>query len=212
MWMPQTRAQADRNATCSAVCAAASISATRTGLVVKPRIACAACGGVVKDPPPSKRKKQNAVFCSRSCRAKAVSGPTLVKHAHKGRSAWTEESLASYLKKMTGESNPAWKGGATYKRSRGNYVGVRSVRCPPDLKSMAMANGYVMEHRLVMARWVGRALTRTECVHHIDHNPLNNARENLELWPCNRTHKLAEHGRPVDGAANLLFPTALGQR
>jgi hypothetical protein len=70
-----------------------------------------------------------------------------------------------------------------------------------------MANGYIMEHRLVMARMVGRPLLRTECVHHIDHNPRNNERSNLELWPSNQTHKLAEHGRDVSGAANRLFLT-----
>jgi len=73
---------------------------------------------------------------------------------------------------------------------------------------MARADGYVMEHRLVMARWVGRPLNRTEVVHHVDHNPLNNAdRKNLELWPDNRSHKLWEHGRFVEGAANRLFLT-----
>lgn len=62
-----------------------------------------------------------------------------------------------------------------------------------------------MEHRLVMARRVMRPLLRTECVHHLDHNPHNNARENLELWPDNRSHKLAEHGRFVIGAVNRVF-------
>lgn len=126
-------------------------------------------------------------FCSRACRNKAhpldrCNAPPPPK----------------------GAANRAWKGGVTYRRRRGNYVSVRYVKCPPDLASMARADGYVMEHRLVMARWVGRPLTRTECVHHIDHKPLNNARDNLELWPCNRTHKLAEHGRCVAGAANRV--------
>jgi hypothetical protein len=106
---------------------------------------------------------------------------------------------------MTGKLNPAWKGGATYKRAKGNYLGARSVRCPADLLIMRMANGYIMEHRLVMARWIGRPLSRTECVHHLDHDPLNNARSNLELWPSNQAHKLAEHGRDVPGATNRLF-------
>jgi hypothetical protein len=73
---------------------------------------------------------------------------------------------------------------------------------------MARGDGYVMEHRLVVARLAGRCLTRTEVVHHLDHNPLNNDPANLELWPDNRTHKLAEHGRPVDGAACRWSPKA----
>lgn len=69
---------------------------------------------------------------------------------------------------------------------------------------MARTDGYVMEHRLVMARIVGRPLLRVECVHHLDHAPLNNAPSNLELWPDNRSHKMAEHGRVAIGAANRL--------
>lgn len=70
---------------------------------------------------------------------------------------------------------------------------------------MARADGYVMEHRLVMATMIGRTLLRQEAVHHIDHNPLNNSPENLELHPDNRTHKLWEHGLFVEGAANRIF-------
>ncbi len=69
---------------------------------------------------------------------------------------------------------------------------------------MARRDGYVMEHRLVMAQWVGRPLTRVETVHHLDHDPLNNARTNLQLWPTNRDHKLWEWGRFVSGVANRV--------
>jgi len=72
---------------------------------------------------------------------------------------------------------------------------------------MARADGYVMEHRLVMAKRIGRPLLRVEVVHHGDHKPLNNDPSNLELWPDNRSHKMAEHGRIAEGAANRLFLT-----
>ena len=107
--------------------------------------------------------------------------------------------------RLKGPTNPAWKGGVTYRKRRGNYVSVRYVRCPSEFAPMARTDGYVMEHRLVMAKWIGHALIRTECVHHINHNPLDNRRSNLELWPDNRSHKLAEHGRDVRGAANRSF-------
>jgi len=70
--------------------------------------------------------------------------------------------------------------------------------------SMARKDGYVMEHRIVMALMVGRRLDRMECVHHRDHNPLNNEPSNLELWPTNRDHKMGEVGRFVPGVANRL--------
>jgi hypothetical protein len=100
------------------------------------------------------------------------------------------------------ERNPAWKGGVTFKRNKGNYIGPKYVRCPYKWLPMARKDGYVMEHRLVMAQWIGRCLSRTEVVHHIDHSTRNNGRDNLELWPSNQAHKAAEAGRCATGVAN----------
>jgi len=55
-----------------------------------------------------------------------------------------------------------------------------------------------MEHRLLVAQAIGRCLTRTEAVHHEDHNPSNNALSNLSLFATNKDHKLYEHhGSPL---------------
>ena len=169
---------------------------------VIPSLVCPNCGSVFHRPP-SHRARNAAAYCSRSCRAKIATAPILATHAHKAYAARTEGGHRSYLLKMSGPNNPAWKGGITYRKRHGNYVSVRYVRCPADFISMARKDGYVMEHRLVMARWVGRPLLRVEVVHHADHAPLNNPRSNLELWPDNRSHKIAEYGRVPEGAANL---------
>ena len=58
---------------------------------------------------------------------------------------------------------------------------------------MARANGYVLEHRLVMARSLGRPLAPTEVVHHRDHNKTNNSLSNLELFESHREHWVSEH-------------------
>jgi len=49
-----------------------------------------------------------------------------------------------------------------------------------------------MEHRLIMAVHLGRCLSQTEVVHHLDHNPSNNAIENLKLFTSNGQHKRFE--------------------
>jgi len=96
-----------------------------------------------------------------------------------------------------GEKNPAWKGGVTQFKKKGNYKGIIYKRAPEELKEMARKDGYMMEHRIIMAKMAGRLLTRTEVVHHIDHNPTNNSIENLELWPTNADHKRGEVGRYI---------------
>jgi hypothetical protein len=63
---------------------------------------------------------------------------------------------------------------------------------------MAQKSGYVFEHRLIVARAIGRALTRVEVVHHVDHDPANNSLENLMLFETHSDHKLFEaHGSPL---------------
>lgn len=46
---------------------------------------------------------------------------------------------------------------------------------------MRDANNYVLEHRLVMAESLGRSLTPSEIVHHIDGDKTNNCITNLGL-------------------------------
>lgn len=154
----------------------------------RPNVTCDRCGAMMYRRP-STLARNAGKFCSRACRntVHKVFGPNKAKGS-------------------PGSRNPSWKGGATYRHRHGNYVQVKYVRCPPKLKDMARADGYVMEHRLVMALRVGRSLTRTECVHHLDHKPLHNAEANLELWPDNRSHKMAEHGKIAEGAANRWCP------
>jgi transposase-like protein len=62
-------------------------------------------------------------------------------------------------------------------------TGYVMVRTAPDHPMRAMRNqmGYVLEHRLVMAEHLGRPLTPSETVHHIDGDKKNNDIANLEL-------------------------------
>jgi ribosomal protein S27AE len=141
-------------------------------------------------------RKDNRQYCSRQCNG-VLRGQEWAKHANKGRAAWTPESDASYRAKMSGPNNPAWRGGVTIFRTHGNYSGVRYVRCPQEYASMARKDGYVMEHRLLVAQALGRCLLRSEVVHHIDHAPTNNLLSNLVLFASNADHKKHEHGQAI---------------
>jgi len=166
------------------------------------KVSCSECGKNFERPL-AWLKRAMFPTCSRKCNGKAR-GREWATHGHKGRAAWSPETTERLRQQMLGAANPAWKGGVTYKRPKGNYIGPRYVRCPMELSMMARSDGYIAEHRLVMARWVGRPLLRTEVVNHIDHNPRNNDRKNLELYPSNADHKRGEAGRFVEGVANRL--------
>jgi lambda repressor-like predicted transcriptional regulator len=72
-----------------------------------------------------------------------------------------------------------------------NGSGYVMVGVPPDdpMFSMTNASGYVLEHRLIMARHLGRPLTAQETVHHINGDHGYNRLENLQL----------RHGRHGEG-------------
>lgn len=180
-WQPATRYQAARNKTCSASCNAKRISQAKAGKHIKPAATCLHCGRAFWT---RSKALANAKYCSRSCRSKAYAH-ILIPHAGnmKGRKRRDPRR---------GPDNPSWKGGVMLKRTHGNYQGVTYVRCPLEYLPMARADGYIMEHRLVMAQKLGRLLTRQEVVHHRDHNPANNHPDNLELFPNNAAHKRAE--------------------
>jgi hypothetical protein len=79
-----------------------------------------------------------------------------------------------------GEKHHAWKGG---RRIVGGYVQVLLQDEDRHLIK-PMSNGYVLEHRLVMARQLGRPLHKDETVHH-KRSKTENEPGNLELWVSN---------------------------
>jgi len=77
--------------------------------------------------------------------------------------------------------HPQWKGG-------------RSINSSGYVIVLTETGQYRQEHRIVMEQMLGRPLTSEELVHHKDGNKLNNAPENLELFPSNSAHATHHQG------------------
>ncbi len=89
------------------------------------------------------------------------------------------------IAKISGENSSSWKGGR-----QNNGDGYITIKLQPDdfFYPMADKRGYVLEHRLVVAKALGRCLQSWEIVHHkgqrytgIENRSDNRYPENLEL-------------------------------
>lgn len=86
------------------------------------------------------------------------------------------------------ENATNWRGGRFKKNG---YIYVRVYPDHPFFESMADKAGYILEHRLVMARHLGRPLQSHEIVHHKNGNKRDNTIQNLQLLIGKSNHHKA---------------------
>ena len=116
-----------------------------------------------------------------------------IPHPLAGRrlSEETKKKLSlAHLGKTSGAKSWKWKGG---RKKNGNYYMLLQPHHP-----YANPDGYVLEHRLVMEKVLGRFLKPEEIVHHINGKGRDNRPENLQLFKDNYSHSKfhANHGDP----------------
>ena len=86
----------------------------------------------------------------------------------------------------SGCGHPNWIGGKI--RDKNGYVLVYAPDHPNARRCEKGRRKYVLEHRLVMSRHLGRPLSEHEVVHHKNDDKQDNRIENLELFENNGAH------------------------
>jgi hypothetical protein len=103
------------------------------------------------------------------------------------------------LPDQRGKNNRNWRGGR-HVDSRGyvtlvvdenDEIGLAMLRTRPGHHKYGQ--NHMHEHRLVMARYLGRPLTSEEVVHHINGDKTDNRLENLQIVGSRSEHMKAIH-------------------
>ena len=109
----------------------------------------------------------------------------IISQTHKGKilSKKTRQMISNKAKERfeKGFHSALWKGGVKHRQD--GYIAIWMPKHP------FANNGYVMEHRLVMEKHIGRYLTEEEVVHHKNGIRNDNRIENLQLFANSGEHQ-----------------------
>lgn len=198
---------------CSCQCAAES----RRGKTYEDRV-CPNCGRTFKVEPYKKQKfcsiKCGAEFHKGITYEKRVClncGEVFEVEPWKKQKFCSRQCAVTFRRGKTYEERVCLRCGKTFKAEPWKKQKFCSVECgieynrgkprrhPPKCSNrnprsryhvMTLENGKkVVLHRYLMERKLGRSLTSSEVVHHIDMDPLNNTIENLYLYPNESEHQ-----------------------
>ena len=152
----------------------------------RPNCECAICGTLIYRRP-HKLSQNPRRYCSRDCWA--------VDNRKRDVSHLSSPEVIE-KRRQTLLSNPG-----RYRPAGGRYIepgkGYVMVRCPADYQQMSRQNGYVLEHRLAMAKHLDRCLRRAEVVHHVNGDLQDNRLENLRLYTSHQAHYSECHAQEI---------------
>lgn len=104
-----------------------------------------------------------------------------------------------------GSNNPNWKGGMMIRND--GYI----YRYCPNHPFGNKSSNYMMEHRLVMEKHLGRYLKLEESIHHLDYDKSNNNIDNLHLFFSEKEHQ-AHHQMLFSAVADELKMMGLNMK
>ncbi len=107
---------------------------------------------------------------------------------------------------LKGSDSPNWRGGRHIDDK--GYVNLRISQDDPVYHLIANPRGYILEHRLVMTRYLKRRLKSYEIVHHRNGVKDDNRLENLQLMTSVAAHLqmtwLEERIKELEGRVTVL--------